>query len=93
MPSWKRTHDCLLCGGDRCMEDRDSNYGVVGYCFRMSTMHRNGKPFIKKCSLQEGKKRILESFEGGFKGGDFSEKSPSLSSVRKDAGNQMELEF
>jgi hypothetical protein len=75
------------------MEDRDSNYGVVGYCFRMSTMHRNGKPFIKKGSLQEGKKRILESFEGGFKGGDFFEKSPSLSSVRKDAGNQMELEF
>ena len=67
------------------MEDRDSNYGVVGYCFRMSTMHRNGKPFIKKCSLQEGKKRILESFEGGFKGGDFSEKSPSLSLDDKQA--------
>lgn len=67
------------------MEDRDSNYGVVGYCFRMSTMHRNGKPFIKKRSLQEGKKRILESFEGGFKGGDFSEKSPSLSLDDKQA--------
>lgn len=90
MPAWKRTHDCLLCGGDRCMEDRDSNYGVVGYCFRMGVMHRNGKQFIKAGSDQKNR---LESFEGGFKGGDFSEKSPSLSSVRKDSGNQMELDF
>ena len=77
MPSWKRTHDCLLCGGDRCMEDRDSNYGVVGYCFRCGTMHRNGKPFIKKGSEVGKTKRILESFEGGFKGGGLFRKVPS----------------
>ena len=77
MPNWKRTNDCLLCGGSRCMEDRDSNYGVVGYCFRMATMHRNGKPFIKKgYDGRKAEREILESFEGGFKGGDFSEKSP-----------------
>jgi hypothetical protein len=35
-----------MCGQDRCLENRDEQ--GVGYCYRYSTMHRHGKPFIKK---------------------------------------------
>ncbi len=43
---WQRASECLMCGKDRCLENGDEP--GVGYCFRNNTMHRNGRPFIKK---------------------------------------------
>jgi hypothetical protein len=51
------------------MVDKDNP--EVGYCFRYATMHRNGRPFIKK-----GQNRHLESFAGGVWGGSFPESAP-----------------
>ena len=70
MAKWKRVKDCLLCGRDRCLENRDEV--GVGYCYRFGTMHRKGKPFIKAGGNPSN---ALDSFEGGL-GETFRKVSP-----------------
>ena len=53
---WRRASDCLMCGQDRCLENRDEP--GVGYCYRYNTMHRYGKPFIKKGAKPASKEDI-----------------------------------
>lgn len=77
MAKWKRTGDCLLCGGSRCMVDGDSN-DMVGYCFRLAAMHRNGKVFTKSKKPQHGK------FAGGS-GGVLFESIPPVTKIEQKA--------
>jgi hypothetical protein len=84
---WKRIGGCLMCGKDRCLENKDEP--GVGYCFRFQTMHRNGKPFIKVGQTLRVKQRELDGFWEGGKG--VFEKRLPFSSSQKDG--QMEFDF
>lgn len=69
---WKRTNDCLMCGQGRCLEEKDQP--GVGYCYRFSTMHRNGKPFIKQGVKPASRKDQPRTVLKGGLGENFSEK-------------------